>query len=97
MDDKIKRVRVTLKNNEEKCRRCGELLYKATPLINEDKLTPETIPDTVPCDMVPRLDLKSNGVDRFFECPRCGAKNVTASRSNKKGEPPQYEIVSWKE
>jgi Zn finger protein HypA/HybF involved in hydrogenase expression len=95
MDEKIKRGRLILENNEEKCRRCEGILYRGTPLINEDKLTPETIPDTVPCDMVPRLDLKSNGVDRFSECPHCGAKNIVIIESPKEGLP-QLKIVSWK-
>lgn len=95
MDEKIKRLRLILENNEEKCRRCGGLLYRGTPLINEAELIPETIPDTLPCDMVPRLDLKSNGVDRFFECPHCEAKNIVIIERPKEGVP-QLKIVSWK-
>ena len=95
MDDKIKHVRLILENNEEKCTSCGGLLYRGTPVINEDKITPETIPDTLPCDMVPRLDLKSNGIDRFFECPHCYAKNIVIIEHPKDGVP-QLKIVSWK-
>jgi hypothetical protein len=93
MDKKIKRLRVILGENEEKCRTCGGLLFKGMLLFNEEELRPETIPDTVPCDVLPSLALKSDGVDYFFECPHCKAKNINLTIESYKEKPPKFEIV----
>jgi phage FluMu protein Com len=72
---------------DEKCRKCGGLLFKVVPLPPEGKywaMCDETL-----------LDLKSDGLDYFFECPHCKARNITVEE-HPEGGPPQFRIFSWK-
>lgn len=71
---------------DEKCMKCGALLFEVVPL-------PDGV-NLAMCDETP-LDIKSDGADRFFECPHCGAKNIIEVEHPQDG-PPQFEIVSWK-
>jgi DNA-directed RNA polymerase subunit RPC12/RpoP len=71
----------------QKCKKCEKVLFK--------EVTPDGANWLMSAEMP--LDLKSDDNDKFYECPHCGAKNVIVSRSHKEGEPPQYEIASWKE
>jgi predicted RNA-binding Zn-ribbon protein involved in translation (DUF1610 family) len=73
---------------DEKCRKCGGVLFKVVPLSPDGKYW-------AMCDEAP-LDLKSNGLDRFFQCPHCGAENIIIQESHLKEGPPQFTIVSWK-
>jgi hypothetical protein len=72
---------------DEKCRKCGSLLFEVVPLPPDGKYW-------AMCDETP-LDLKSDGLDHFFECAHCGAKNIIITERPKEG-PPQFEIISWK-
>jgi len=74
-------------SKDEKCRKCGEVLFKVVPLPPDGRYW-------AMCDET-ELELKSDDVDSFFECPYCGAKNVV-SMEHPLGEPPQYEIAFWK-
>jgi predicted RNA-binding Zn-ribbon protein involved in translation (DUF1610 family) len=73
---------------DEKCRKCGGVLFKVVPLSPDGKYW-------AMCDEAP-LDLKSTGLDHFFQCPQCGAKNIIIQEAHPKEGPPQFKIVSWK-
>ena len=72
---------------DEKCRKCAGLLFKVVPLPPDRKYW-------AMCDETP-LNLKSDGLDSFFECPHCRAKNIIIEVCPPEG-PLQFEIVSWK-
>jgi len=73
---------------DEKCRKCGGVLFKVVPLSPDGNYW-------AMCEEAP-LDLKSNGLDHFFQCPHCGVKNIIIQEVHPKEGPPQFKIVSLK-
>lgn len=80
---------IEVDTKDEKCRKCGVLLFRVVPLPPEGRYW--AMSDEM------SLDLKTDVDDKFYNCPLCGAKNVIVSRGHKEGEPPQYEILYLKE
>jgi DNA-directed RNA polymerase subunit RPC12/RpoP len=80
---------IEVDTRDENCRKCGTLLFKVVPLPPKGRYW--AMSDEMP------LDLKPDDDDKFYKCPHCGAKNVIVSRGEREGEPPQYEILFWKE
>lgn len=58
---------------QERCLSCGEVLFEKALLRDEGHPT--------------ELILASDGVDYFYECPHCGAKNVVVEERNSYGIP----------
>ena len=72
---------------EEKCLKCGGVLFKKVPLDEKGHMA---IDENTP------LDLESDGNDRFFKCPHCSAKNVVKVTINTTGIE-QHEISHIKD
>jgi DNA-directed RNA polymerase subunit RPC12/RpoP len=66
---------------EERCRKCGHLLFRKNLLPHEAGWAID--PDT-------RADFESEGDRFFFRCPSCGSKNMVRATS---GALPTYEIT----
>jgi transcription elongation factor Elf1 len=61
---------------EEKCRRCGKTLFQKVLLDEKGH-----------CAMSSdyKMELQHDGVDSYFHCPHCSAKNVVISYKDDTG------------
>ena len=72
---------------EQKCFKCGGVLFKKVILDEGGKIGMDT--ET-------KVDLEFDGVDSFFRCPHCYAKNVIVDVT-RADSPPQIRISDVKE
>ena len=72
---------------EQKCLKCEGVLFPKV-LLDERGHTA--------MDAEAPLDIESDGVDSFYRCPHCGAKNVVAEYTSEYGLP-QHKIVRYKD
>lgn len=63
---------------EEKCLKCGGVLFEKVPLDDKGHMA---------MNADAPLELESDGVDNFFKCPHCSAKNVVVESSSPHGLP----------
>lgn len=75
---------------EIKCLKCGEILFRTVYLDNKGNMA-------IDHQGPKNYTLKNDGTDKYFECSKCKAKNVTRHQSSKKNEPPQIWISHIKE
>jgi len=61
---------------EQKCLKCGGMLFKKVFLDDKGHMAMDA--DT-------KIDLESDGVDSFFRCPHCYAKNVIVDATSPHG------------
>ena len=72
---------------EQKCLKCEGVLFK--------KVLLDTLGHTA-MDVETPLEIESDGIDQFYRCPHCKAKNIIVSDKSAHGVP-QSRVFRYKD